>query len=133
MRVPVLQEGGAPRRGEGRELAEKRHLLWLEPPVPSPSVPSHASLPVGPEAESGLPRGTPGARQRKLNRKRVQVAGDSAKVTVLEGPGGHYGRLTHLLVPAPDTAEDEESKEGQRAEGAPQRDSQEHCLVQPSG
>lgn len=33
MRVLVLQEGGAPWRGEGGKLAEKKHLLWLKPPV----------------------------------------------------------------------------------------------------
>ena len=32
MRVPVLQEGGAPWRGEGGKLAEEKHLLWLKPP-----------------------------------------------------------------------------------------------------
>lgn len=38
-----------------------------------------------------------------------------------------------LLVPAPDTAEDAEPKETQKAEGATQHASQEHCLVHPSG
>lgn len=50
-----------------------------------------------------------------------------------EDPVGSYGMLTHLLVPASDTAEDAEPKESQKAEGTPQHASQEHCLVQPSG
>lgn len=51
----------------------------------------------------------------------------------LGDPVGNYGMLTHLLVAAPDTAEDAEPREGQKAKGAPQNDSQEHSLVQPSG
>lgn len=38
-----------------------------------------------------------------------------------------------LLVPAPDTEWDAEPDESQKAEGAPQHDSQEHCLVRPFG
>lgn len=38
MRVPVLQEGGAPWRGDRGKLAEKKHLLWLKPPVLSATL-----------------------------------------------------------------------------------------------
>lgn len=70
MRVLVLQEGGAPWRGEGGKLAEKKHLLWLKSPVLS-AIPSGVSLQMGSEAGFG--------GQRKLNQK--PVAGCSASRT----------------------------------------------------
>lgn len=49
MRVPGLQKGGAPWRGEGGKLGEEKQILWLRPSVPELTL----LLPASPSMGSG--------------------------------------------------------------------------------
>lgn len=45
MRVPGLQKGGAPWRGEWGKLGEEKQILWLRPSVPELTLCSFLPLP----------------------------------------------------------------------------------------
>jgi hypothetical protein len=113
VRVPGLQEGSAPWRGESGELGEK-HLLGLKPYVLEltlllPICLSASDLGQGlvhNEGPWGLSRES---WPKTSHTHRIPSYGPQ----VLKGPVRNMvegsGRLAYPLVPTPDTAEDAES------------------------
>lgn len=74
MRVPGLQKGGAPWRGEWGDLGEEKQVLWLRPSVPELTLCSFQSLSlhgIWDRAQSAL-RGLGGWAERARSSSHTQ-------------------------------------------------------------